>query len=80
MRAVELKNIQVPAAGEKITAESNGRLNVPNRPIMPIIEGDGTGPDIWRAAVRVLDAAVEKAYGGERKIEWMEVLAGDSMS
>ncbi len=74
--AVELKNIQVPATGEKITAESDGRLNVPNRPIMPFIEGDGTGPDIWRAAVRVLDAAVEKAYGGERKIEWMEVLAG----
>ncbi|MGB5566250.1 MAG: NADP-dependent isocitrate dehydrogenase, partial [Acidimicrobiia bacterium] len=51
-------------------------LNVPNNPIIPFIEGDGIGPDIWAAAVRVLDAAVEKAYGGERTIEWMEVLAG----
>lgn len=52
-------------------------LNVPNDPIVPFIEGDGTGPDIWRASVRVFDAAVEKAYGGERKIEWLEVLAGE---
>ena len=51
-------------------------LNVPNDPIVPFIEGDGIGPDIWAAAVRVLDAAVDKAYGGERKIEWKEVLAG----
>ena len=51
-------------------------LNVPNDPIIPFIEGDGIGPDIWAAAVRVLDAAVEKAYGGERSIEWKEVLAG----
>lgn len=56
---------------------ANGRLNVPNDPVLPFIEGDGTGPDIWRASVRVLDAAVEKAYGGDRKIEWMEVLAGE---
>ena len=52
-------------------------LIVPDRPIVPFIEGDGTGPDIWRASVRVFDAAVEKAYGGRRQIEWMEVLAGE---
>ena len=62
--------------GEKITI-SNGELNVPNNPILPFIEGDGIGPDIWRASVRVFDAAVEKAYGGERKISWLEVLAGE---
>ena len=54
----------------------SGKLNVPNDPIIPFIEGDGTGPDIWRAAVRVLDAAVAKAYGGKRKIHWLEVFAG----
>jgi isocitrate dehydrogenase len=63
-------------SGEKITI-SNGKLNVPDNPIIPFIEGDGTGPDIWAASVRVLDAAVEKAYGGKRKIEWKEVLAGE---
>jgi isocitrate dehydrogenase len=62
--------------GEKITVK-NGVLNVPNNPIVPFIEGDGTGPDIWAAASRVLDAAVEKAYKGERKIVWKEVLAGE---
>lgn len=62
--------------GEKITV-SNGVLNVPNNPIVPFIEGDGTGPDIWAASVRVLDAAVEKAYKGEKKIVWKEVLAGE---
>ncbi|MBY0124057.1 NADP-dependent isocitrate dehydrogenase [Bacillus sp. S/N-304-OC-R1] len=62
--------------GEKITV-TNGVLNVPNNPIVPFIEGDGTGPDIWASASRVLDAAVEKAYKGERKIEWKEVLAGE---
>lgn len=60
---------------EKIT-NSNGVLSVPNQPVVPYIIGDGTGPDIWNAAVRVLDAAVEKAYNGEKKIEWKEVLAG----
>jgi isocitrate dehydrogenase len=55
----------------------NGRLNVPDDPIIPFIEGDGTGPDIWRASVRVLDAAVEKAYGGKKKIAWKEVYAGE---
>src|SRR5688572_7449453 len=59
-----------------ITMTSQG-LSVPNDPVIPFIEGDGTGPDIWRASVRVFDAAVEKAYGGERKIEWKEVLAGE---
>jgi len=62
--------------GEKITLV-NGKLNVPDFPVIPFIEGDGTGPDIWNASVRVLDAAVEKAYGGKRKIMWKEVLAGE---
>ncbi|MEI2664683.1 NADP-dependent isocitrate dehydrogenase [Rossellomorea sp. LJF3] len=62
--------------GEKITNQ-NGQLNVPNNPIVPFIEGDGTGPDIWAAAKRVLDASVEKAYKGERKISWKEVYAGE---
>ncbi|MEI7907286.1 MAG: NADP-dependent isocitrate dehydrogenase [Bacteroidota bacterium] len=60
---------------EKISIK-NGKLNVPDHPIIPFIEGDGTGPDIWRSSVRVFDAAVAKAYGGKRKIEWKEVLAG----
>ena len=62
-------------AGQAITI-SSGKLNVPNDPIIPFIEGDGTGPDIWRASVRVFDAAVANAYGGKRKIAWEEVLAG----
>lgn len=61
---------------EKISM-TNGQLSVPNNPIIPFIEGDGIGPDIWAASVRVFDAAVEKAYGGKRKIEWKEVLAGE---
>ncbi|MCL4807548.1 MAG: NADP-dependent isocitrate dehydrogenase [Thermoanaerobaculia bacterium] len=64
-----------PPNGEKIHIV-DGKLVVPDNPVIPFIEGDGTGPDIWRASVRVLDAAVEKAYGGKRKIAWMEVLAG----
>jgi isocitrate dehydrogenase len=56
---------------------TNGRLQVPDSPVIPFIEGDGTGPDIWRASVRVFDAAVEKAYGGKRRIQWKEVLAGE---
>jgi isocitrate dehydrogenase len=67
---------QPPAEGEKITI-SQGKLRVPEQPIIPFIEGDGTGPDIWRASVRVLDAAVAKAFGGKRKIRWMEVYAGE---
>ncbi len=66
----------VPAGGAKITIDDAGNLTVPNNPIIPFIEGDGTGPDIWRASVRVFDAAVEKCYGGKRKIHWMEVYAG----
>ena len=65
-----------PAGGEKITI-SGQKLRVPDHPIVPFIEGDGTGRDIWRASVRVLDAAVAKAYSGRRKIEWMEVYAGE---
>jgi len=69
-------NISPPAGGERITVK-NGKLVVPNQPIIPFIEGDGTGPDIWRASVRVLDAAVASAYGGKRKIHWLEVYAGE---
>jgi isocitrate dehydrogenase len=67
--------IKVPTQGAKITI-SNGKLQVPDNPILPFIEGDGIGPDIWRASERVLDAAVAKAYGGSKKIQWMEVYAG----
>ncbi|AEJ44527.1 NADP-dependent isocitrate dehydrogenase [Alicyclobacillus acidocaldarius] len=66
----------LPTEGEPITLV-DGKLNVPDHPIIPFIEGDGTGPDIWRAAQRVFDAAVEKAYGGKRKIAWYEVYAGE---
>ena len=64
-----------PEGGARISID-DGKLQVPDNPIVPFIEGDGTGPDIWRATVRVLDAAVEKAYGGKRKIHWMEIYAG----
>nr|MBK7068003.1 NADP-dependent isocitrate dehydrogenase [Deltaproteobacteria bacterium] len=66
-----------PTEGEAITRGADGHLNVPDHPILPFIEGDGTGPDIWRASVRVLDAAVAKAYGGKKKIVWHEVFAGE---
>ncbi len=65
-----------PPTGGQVITMKDGNLVVPDHPIIPFIEGDGTGPDIWRAAKRVLDAAVEKAYRGKRKIAWMEVLAG----
>src|SRR5512138_3128845 len=65
-----------PATGEKITIK-DGVLNVPSHPIIPFIEGDGTGPDIWKASQRVFDAAVAKAYGGKRSIVWFEVYAGE---
>jgi len=68
--------IQTPKDGSTIVIR-NGKLEVPDIPIVPFIEGDGTGPDIWRASVKVLDAAVAKAYGGRRRIAWMEVLAGE---
>jgi len=68
--------IKVPSKGE-VVEMNNGVVKTPNHPIIPFIEGDGTGPDIWRATQRVLDAAVERAYGGERSIVWMEVYAGE---
>ena len=67
----------LPSFGSPITMGEGMKLNVPDQPILPFIEGDGTGRDIWRASVRVLDAAVEKAYGGKKKIAWYEVLAGE---
>jgi len=73
---MKYNKIKVPTEGEKITIQ-DGKLNVPDKPIIPFIEGDGTGPDIWRAAQYVFDKAVEKAYGGNRKIVWMEVYAGE---
>ncbi len=69
-------NPQAPTGGQPITMQ-NGRLQVPPTPVVPFIEGDGTGPDIWRASQRVFDAAVERAYRGSRRIAWMEVLAGE---
>jgi isocitrate dehydrogenase len=69
-------NLKPPASGTAIT-QKDGRLVVPDDPIIPFIEGDGTGPDIWRASVRVFDAAVAKAYAGKRKIAWLEVFAGE---
>jgi isocitrate dehydrogenase len=71
------KVVKVPKDGAKITMSANKELKVPDNPILPFIEGDGTGRDIWRASVRVFDAAVEKAYKGKRKIHWMEVYAGE---
>jgi isocitrate dehydrogenase len=68
---------QIPAGGESIRMRADGTLEVPDRPILPFIEGDGTGPDIWRASVRVLDAAVDKEFGGKKKIAWTEVYAGE---
>jgi len=71
------QKIQVPASGDKITVNADMTLNVPNNPIIPFIEGDGIGADITPVMIKVVDAAVEKAYGGERKIAWMEVYAGE---
>ena len=68
--------INQPESGNKIAFE-NGEIKVPSNPIIPFIEGDGIGPDIWKAAKYVIDAAVEKAYGSEMKIEWMEIYAGE---
>lgn len=70
------KHVQVPDWGETITFDNN-QYNVPDKPIIPFIEGDGIGPDIWRASQMVFDAAVEKAYGGKRKVAWMEIYAGE---
>jgi isocitrate dehydrogenase len=68
---------QIPAGGEAIKVHGDGRLEVPDHPVIPFIEGDGTGPDIWRASVRVLDAAVAKEFGGKKRIAWAEVYAGE---
>src|SRR5476651_2621150 len=76
MTTATAPQMTAPADGAKMTIK-NGRLVVPDNPIVPFIEGDGTGPDIWRASVRVMDAAVHKAYGGRRQIRWMEVYAGE---
>jgi isocitrate dehydrogenase len=76
LSAPAYKNLQAPAQGDPIVMR-DGRLEVPNQPIIPFIEGDGTGPDIWRAAQLVFDGAVKKAYGAGRRIAWFEVLAGE---
>ena len=70
------EQIRVPSSGEKIFIDQDGNLQVPDHPIICFIEGDGTGPDIWAASQPVLDAAVAQAYGGQKKIAWMEVYAG----
>ena len=72
-----VSNLKNKIMGEKISMGDNGKLIVPDNPTIPFIEGDGIGPDIWKASVRVFDAAVKKAYGGKKKIEWLEVLAGE---
>lgn len=73
---VQFEKYDLPTEGQRITIE-NGKLNVPDNPIIPYIEGDGIGPDIWKAASRVLEAAVEKAYGNKKKIAWYEIYAGE---
>jgi isocitrate dehydrogenase len=73
---LKLEKFEAPTQGDKITIV-DGKLQVPSRPVIPFIEGDGTGRDIWKASKRVLDAAVEKAYGGEKEIAWYEVFAGE---
>src|SRR5690554_5087413 len=75
--APAFEHLTPPAEGVRIQKRPDGTLEVPDQPIIPFIEGDGTGPDIWRAAQLVFDAAVEKAYGGRRKIVWFEVFAGE---
>ena len=74
---MDTSDTAAPTQGEKITI-SDGKLTVPDQPVIPFIRGDGTGPDIWASSVRVLDAAVEKAYGGHKKIVWHEVFAGQA--
>ena len=67
---------KAPSGGKKISIK-NGKLNVPDTPVIPYIEGDGIGPDVWQASQRVLDAAVKKTYGGKKEIKWLEVYAGE---
>ncbi|MBI1947140.1 MAG: NADP-dependent isocitrate dehydrogenase [Deltaproteobacteria bacterium] len=76
MTTPTFKTLKAPTTGEAITLK-DGKLNVPNNPVLPYIEGDGTGPDIWKASQFALDQAVEKAYGGKRRITWLEVMAGE---
>src|SRR5687768_6627226 len=71
------EKLTAPKEGSKITVNADGSLNVPDDPIVPFIEGDGTGPDIWRATQLVLDAAVENAFKGKKKIRWFEIYAGE---
>src|SRR6186713_1496008 len=71
------QHIKVPSQGQKITVNADNSLNVPDEPVIPFIEGDGTGADITPVMLKVVDAAVAKAYGGKRKIHWMEVFAGE---
>src|SRR5260370_25713401 len=71
------QHIKVPEAGQKITVNPDFSLNVPDQPIIPFIEGDGTGLDITPVMIKVVDAAVAKAYAGKRKIHWMEIFAGE---
>src|SRR5262245_51954132 len=77
LEADAMTDFPAPKSGTPITMGAGGKLNVPNDPILPFIEGDGTGRDIWKASVRVMDAAVEKAYGGTKKVHWYEVYAGE---
>ncbi len=74
--AASYNGVPLPADGSVISF-ANGKFSVPDNPIIPFIEGDGTGRDIWKASVRVVDAAVERAYGGKRRIAWYEVFAGE---
>src|SRR5690349_17537326 len=76
MPTPNFKTLKAPTTGEAITI-NNGKLVVPDHPVLPYIEGDGTGPDIWASSQVVFDNAVEKAYKGKRKITWLEVLAGE---
>ena len=77
MEIKEKTKVKVPNIGNKIYMDENGKLVVPNNPIIPFIEGDGIGGDIWKTSVRVFDAAVEKAYDKTKKINWMEIYAGE---
>ena len=72
-----MQHIKIPNQGKKITISDNGKLNIPSNPIIPFIEGDGIGPDIWAASVRVFNQAIELAYKNEKKIHWMEIYAGE---
>lgn len=74
---MQYEHIKVPADGLKITVNPDGSINVPDRPIVPFIEGDGIGIDVTPVMLKVVNAAVQKAYGGRRKISWMEIYSGD---